>query len=371
MSGWTSLLLTVALPLLLPKLLAWLSGASAARATQSMHTRPPKPHTRYDTLARAVLVALGVAFAVLAVLGRPPNLLGSLGLGADPAPAFETLIEALKASADARVSYLKYGHATFVGCTWCKEPSDYSLVAATAVLMHYAVFLLGMGLGTGVWRKERMRSVATIAACVSAFVDLYALIFTHDLVFDSTPYSGTPSLQSASLWRLYPDSQFNQLHVARCLVFAGVALAAAFIDAPDVWSEREILQDTLHRLQFNYARHDAAMLARESALDDDQLRKKFIDYFLRGDVPGSIPSATSAPKQSKHMRAKILKRFSVARVLNERHAVESFVRLALSENFLSGVELPPVDLAAEAAEVAENVATSQHQQSMQDDVWRQ
>ncbi|KAJ1334493.1 hypothetical protein BSLG_007648 [Batrachochytrium salamandrivorans] len=133
--------------------------------------------------------------------------------------------------------------------------------------------------------------------------------------------------------------------------------------------QTEILAELVQKTMFNYARLDATALAREAALGDDDLRKSFVQYFSAQTKVGDGVSKTATNTGAAHLKVltpflvccflylassvlyswldstdaqkDLMKGYSIARVIHEQDAVQSFMRLAMNESFLSGIDLPP------------------------------
>ncbi|KAH6575436.1 hypothetical protein BASA50_005517 [Batrachochytrium salamandrivorans] len=359
MSGWLQLVACLALPYLLPKVYRLFVGSSNKPSLQ----RRAKPRSLADNCSGVGLLLLAAVFIYVGIFHRQYDLLTAMHVP-DTASSYEMrglfkaymaahfpewpdlsaiapqlkpaaqaaqdLFEELRSSDTKRLHYAKYGSVAVTSCTWCKTPEDYAFGASATIMSHYVLFLVWFGLGTMVWRKHPARTWAATACGVMACVDVYVLFLSSGLLL----------VRQETLFPILSDSQFNQMHTLRYAAFSCLALIAGLIDAAEEWTDREILAELVQKTMFNYARLDATALAREAALGDDDLRKSFVQYFSAQTKVGDGVSKTATNTGAAHLKD-LMKGYSIARVIHEQDAVQSFMRLAMNESFLSGIDLPP------------------------------
>ena len=239
----------------------------------------------------------------------------------------ENLYHKLMSSENRRL-YSIYGQDAFL-CDWCSTELDYGIVASCGVVGSYAVFLLLVGVGTIVWRKKTLQPWILVASLVLLAIEVASMTILED---------NPVSLLTEGL---LSDLAFNEVFVVRYFLFALCMLGAAAYSESDDWTDRDILQLVLQKAQFNYARLDAAMLAREAALSDDQLRKKYLDFHA-GHRKHSQSAPVKDATQTETLRSQVLKKFSVARVINNKEAIDHFIKMAVNEQILTSVDLPPI-----------------------------
>ncbi|KAJ8325256.1 hypothetical protein O5D80_006200 [Batrachochytrium dendrobatidis] len=365
MSGWMELVACIALPYFIPKIYRFITNRN-----QKLSTRRPKPYTLSDQCSSIWLLLLSGLFILIAFYGRQTDLLTVLRIHDKSAPhemrnqfrsymastyppwpetsslpdstkatvkAIHELYDDLRSSDAKRLYYTKYGPSVARTCTWCRDGEDYLFGASSAIMAQYATFFFLFGCGTIVWRKHSSRTVAATAIGCMACFDIYVLYLSSDLVFP----------RQDTFIPILSDSQFNQMHALRYVIFAGLALTAGLMNASDEWTDREILIELVQKTSFNYARGDATAMAMHTALSDDELRKLFVQYFAFQAKTDHLGTHAPVSRKDAQFKKDTLKGFGVSRVIHERDTIRSFMQLAVNESFLSSIDLlPEVDNAA-------------------------
>ncbi|KNC98157.1 uncharacterized protein SPPG_06561 [Spizellomyces punctatus DAOM BR117] len=355
--SWLNVALWVGLPFLISK---------AREYFKKTTPRPPRPKTSLDTFSTFFLVFVACANILVATIPSQ-NLLRDLRVHpespsfvvrnnfrqymsakfpgwtqegaydlrqADPATRdrveeLERLYELLK-STDNRRMYLRYGHDAFTKCNWCVEPSDFMIYIVPSLVLSYAMTMVFIGLGTLTWRKTQWRTYGAVALTGIAVVDAYVIFLSEAALVDRHGVS---------------SSLYDTMYGWRRWSFAALALAAAFIDKKDEWTEADILKDVLAKNQVIYNRAQAFRLARAATLSDGTLRRKFMEHYKEKEV---LNDAVSRDLEYKETREKVLQKYNLNQLITEAQALcEHIVQAAIDEGVVSGVDRRETDASEE------------------------
>ncbi|KAL2917342.1 hypothetical protein HK105_203006 [Polyrhizophydium stewartii] len=263
---------------------------------------PRRPQSRGDWLAQVCLVGAAASFASFGFLSRDPNLLTALGLGTDRGPqtmldlslrfqshmrqrfpgwpaayaaghdaepgpavdkvrAVEQLFDRLRKSEAARNEYDHCGHAAFTSCGWCAEHGDYAAVALPPIVAQYgAVLLVIYAASVLSHRKLPLCKQALYLVIFVAFADCFAL-FSSQLSLSRTALKG---------YLMIVDSQFNQLHLLRNLVFAAFAAYGYFVGLDETLTDAEIVASIAYKAHQNVFLLEKTILLNDRVLSDPQ-----------------------------------------------------------------------------------------------------
>ncbi|KAJ3286338.1 hypothetical protein HK104_009077 [Borealophlyctis nickersoniae] len=354
-------------------LIVWLVLPWALRTTISYFkkpagpVRPPKPRTRADLIS-TVFLLIAAFYEVASFYFAPPNLLADLRVPAE-APTYvlrnqfreymgrkfpgwtEEVADGtvayggaewaknprLLAEAEAlsrtytslrnvenRGIYLRYGHHTLTGCSWCKEDVDYAGYSMPGIVKSYAFALSCLGLGTVVWRKAQWRTYGTIGMTLMAGAEAYLIYLDRNVEFNDRGIAWSP---------------FNFYYRVRCLAFAALLLLSAVVERKDEWTDGDILSEIVAKNQVIYNRQTAFKLAKAATLGDTNLRKKFMEFHKQQEA---AKDAIDRDLEFQEMRDKVLQAYNLEQLMQGAEGMAgNIMAAALHEGILTGVDLPP------------------------------
>jgi hypothetical protein len=315
--GWSSLIqlgLALALPWLLQQIGSWLKKNKAPKKQIEV------PYTRLDSIVRWTLLAMIVYQLVYAWLWPPPNLLGSMRVGA-AAPSFRlrnkvweytekrwTQTEAKQVLGEAdvdgqlpyqlerlrllykplkdqpqRVIYLKYGEAAFLTCGWCQDGSDYLLYIFPSIAFDYFVMFAVLMLATETRRKRTWWTWAAVGTvAIGLFVDMVQFASSdEEFVANATALA---NVEDPSTW----SSAYSTADRWRRTGFAILSLLVLIWDGSLDRTENEIAREIVGNNQITLAQLNAFRLQQNSVLSDDALRRTYVDFYRRRAIEADL-----------------------------------------------------------------------------------
>lgn len=180
--------------------------------------------------------------------------------------AKEILYGKLLAASQRRI-YLLFGHDAFVNCSWCKDQSDYSLYIFPEILTSYFYVLVVIGFATIVQRKFFWRIAGPILLCVLLLLEV--CLFTLDV----KEILGPVHYFKSSIHTPFDDMKTLRLIAMLCLI-----ALVAFWNSTEVWSESEIMQDTVLKTSELYDRKLNINLVRSAVDGSRRLKRKELAY---------------------------------------------------------------------------------------------
>lgn len=138
-------------------------------------------------------------------------------------------------------------------------------------MLSYMITFICLGLGTMTWRKSNWR--------------LYGFLFLlAPMIIDSFCYGLMVLDPSLQLGLKSMNALFNMTHRVRHFCVGVLFVLAALWNAKDVYTDMELLQETINKSGNTYARFMALRLARAAIFGQSQLRSKFMDFYKQKEA---------------------------------------------------------------------------------------